>query len=248
MHLTSIRTRLSLAAVIATMLVGSAAAAVSAAAAFCYPTGYVEDGINLTAAQIGGTVTGPLDAGGCNIGVYYGPTDTGSVDAATIFDANYYGVLVNGADIDVTNSHVYDIGDNPAFTGAQHGDAIAYRNGASGTISGNTVDHYQKTGILVTTGSSASILTNTVTGMGPTELIAQNGIQISYGATAQVIGNTVTGNDYLPKSYVACGLLIYKAGGVSASKGGVSYIRSENNIHGNEVDICNFGKGGSFRD
>jgi hypothetical protein len=36
------------------------------------PTGFNRDGINLTAAQIGGKVTGDLDAAGCDIGVYYG--------------------------------------------------------------------------------------------------------------------------------------------------------------------------------
>jgi len=44
----------------------------------------------------------------------------------------------------------------------------------------------------------------------------------------------------------ACGLLIYKAGGVSASKNGVSSLKADNNVHDNETDICNFGKGGGF--
>ena len=41
----------------------------TAGAATCTPTGFVRDNINLTAAQIGGTVTGSLDATGCDIGV-----------------------------------------------------------------------------------------------------------------------------------------------------------------------------------
>ena len=40
------------------------------ASATCTPTGFFRDGINLTAAQIGGSVTGTLDATGCNIGAY----------------------------------------------------------------------------------------------------------------------------------------------------------------------------------
>jgi hypothetical protein len=239
--------RIAVSAMAAALLVGSAATVASAAAVSCTHTGYEEDGIDLTAAQIGGTVSGTLDAGGCNIGAYFDSTHPGSVTGADIFGANYYGVLVNGANVDVTSSDVHDIGETP-LNGAQHGDAIAYRNGATGTISDNIVGHYQKTGILVTTGSAAQILDNTVTGEGPINYIAQNGIQISYGATAAVTGNTVTGNWYLPKSYTACGLLIYKAGGVGASKGGISFIRAENTIYGNEVDICNFGKGGGVRD
>jgi hypothetical protein len=218
----------------------------SARAATCQQTGFVRDGIDLTAAQIGGDVTTTLDATGCNIGVYYDATHTGSVTGADISGANYFGVLVNGASVNVTDSAVHDIGEVP-LNGAQHGNAVVYLGGASGTISNNIVSSYQKNGITVSgDGSSASVLVNVVTGEGPITYIAQNGIQISFGATAKVTGNTVTGNDYTPSKVTACGLLIYKAGGVSASKNGVSSLKADNNIHDNETDICNFGKGGGF--
>lgn len=55
----------------------------------CTPTGFYQDGINLTAKQIGGNVTGTLDATSCNIGVYYGPGTSGTV-SGTISGANYY--------------------------------------------------------------------------------------------------------------------------------------------------------------
>jgi hypothetical protein len=76
---------------------------------------------------------------------------------------------------------------------------------------------------------------NVVTGEGPISYIAQNGIQISYGASATVKGNTISGDNYTPTSYVACGLLIYQAGGVNASS---------NTLFNNERNQCNFGKGG----
>ena len=43
------------------------------ALAACTQTGFVRDGINLTAALINptGTVSGDVDATGCNIGIYY---------------------------------------------------------------------------------------------------------------------------------------------------------------------------------
>ena len=54
----------------------------------------------------------------------------------------------------MTGSKVHHIGDNPygvpAFSGNQHGNAILYINGASGTISGNQVSKFQKNGITVT--------------------------------------------------------------------------------------------------
>jgi hypothetical protein len=211
----------------------------------CAATGFQRDGIFLTAAQIGGTVTGELDATGCNIGAYFDTTHPGSVTNATIFGADYFGVVANGVELEVTDSTVRNIGDVP-FSGAQHGNAIVYINGASGTISGNTVFDYQKNGITVSgkdalgvgpsnSKTSASVLNNVVTGEGPITYIAQNGIQISYGATAAVKGNTVSDNDYTPIGNVACGLLLYEAAGVKVAN---------NDLLNNEVNLCNVGRGG----
>jgi parallel beta-helix repeat protein len=173
-----------------------------ATALTCTPTGFYRDGINMTAAQIGGNVTGSLDAGGCNIGVYYDNTTSGNVTGATIFGANYFGVVVNGdvgaVSDNVTGSTIHDIGETP-LNGTQHGVAIYYRafgGTASGTISGNTLTNYQKGGITTNGSVSATITNNTVTGQGPVDYIAQNGIQVGYGAKATVTGNTVTGNAY----------------------------------------------------
>jgi nitrous oxidase accessory protein NosD len=227
--------RLSSLVLAAALLVGGTSAVVSAVT--CTSTGYFEDGFELTAAIVNPTapVTGTVDATGCNIGVYFGPGMTGSVDDANISGANYYGVLVNGADVDVTDSEIHDIGEIP-LNGAQHGDAIAYRNGATGTVSGNRIYSYQKTGILITgAGTSVSVLNNTVTGEGPITYIAQNGIQISYGASAVVRGNTISGNWYTPPDWTACGLLLYQASGVKMSM---------NRIFDNEANLCNFGRGG----
>ena len=223
----------------------------------CTATGLVRDGINLTAAQIGGTVTGSLDATGCNIGVYYGPGSVGSVTGATIFGANYYGVVVNAANVDVTNATIHDIGESP-LNGSQHGVGVLYTTinqagattgpSASGTLSGTTITKYQKNGVVISgTGAKVSLLNNTVVGEGPVTYIAQNGIQISFGASARLVGNDVSLNNYTPSKVTACGLLIYKAGGVSgATKTGISYIKADNNFHDNETNLCNFGKGGGF--
>jgi hypothetical protein len=217
----------------------------SSASAICTETGFMRDGHNLTAAQIGGPVTGTLDALGCNIGVYYDSTHTGSVSGANISGANYFGVLVNGASVDVTNSSVHAIGEVP-FNGSQHGNAIVYLNGAHGTISGSQVFNYQKNGITVSgvnangdpvapATTSASVLNNVVTGEGHVSYIAQNGIQISYGASGNVTGNTVSNNWYTGANVTACGLLFYQAGGVK---------QNANNLFNNQTNFCNFGRGG----
>ncbi len=208
----------------------------------CTATGFFRDGINLTAAQIGGTVTGTLDATTCNIGAY-NPT---SVSGATIFGANYFGVVANGGTLSVTDSSVGNIGEVP-FNGSQHGIGI-YFTGASGTISGNAVSLYQKGGIVARDGGTVTIDTNTVTGAGPITYIAQNGIQVSFGTSARLFDNNVSLNNYTPAKVTACGLLIYRAGGVSGlAKAGISYIKADNKFHDNETDICNFGKGGGFQ-
>jgi hypothetical protein len=225
---------------------GTAAIKINAAAT-CKPTGLFRDGINLTAAQIGGTVTGELDATGCNIGVYYGPTDSGSVSEAEIFGANYYGVVVSGSStpVNITHSSIHDIGESP-LNGSQHGVGVLYTTidqagnstgaTATGTLRGSTIADYQKNGVVVSgSGAKATAKNNTVTGQGKIDWIAQNGIQISFGATGTVTGNTVTKNFYTPKAYTACGLLFYDAKGVK---------QSDNVFAGNEVNVCNVGRGG----
>ena len=135
----------------------------------------------LTAAQVGGTVTGDLDAGGCDIGVY---NPTAVTAGAEIHGAKQYGVYVDSGIVNVTGADVHNIGESP-FNGMQHGVGIFYTGGATGEISGNTVSQYQKGGIVAkVSGTSVSVTDNTVTGLGAVKFIAQNGIQISGGATA----------------------------------------------------------------
>jgi hypothetical protein len=183
----------------------------AARAAGCTPTGFFRDNINMTAALINpGSVTGEVNAAGCNIGVYYGPGTSGTVSGANIHNANYFGVVNDGGAVNIQNSDIHDIGESP-FNGTQHGVAIYFVLGsnASGTISGNHIWHYQKGGIVVNgTGSSATIRDNVVTGLGPVGFIAQNGIQVGYGADASVMRNTVSGNSYIGTSTVSGGIVV----------------------------------------
>ena len=201
----------------ASAFVGSMAVAAlpaSTMAASCLPTPFVRDGITLTAAKIGGSVTGALDATGCDIGAY-NPTKVANAD---IHGARFYGVVVNGArKVDTTNSKVHQIGETP-FDGMQRGRAILYINGADGTISGNKVYAFQKNGIEVrglTADASApasnksvvTIANNVVTGRGHLDDIAQNGIVAMGNASVTVMGNTVSHVWYTPDGTEATGLL-----------------------------------------
>jgi hypothetical protein len=185
----------------------------SASAATCTATGFVRDAINLTAAQINpAAVTSPLDATGCDIGVYFDHNVAGGVATLTSVDvsgARYYGVVVNGDGgslvAHINNNQIHHIGNVP-FDGSQHGVGLYIRAffgfNVTGEATGNLVFAYQKGGI-VATGRGVKIAkldNNSVHGLGHVDFIAQNGIQISYGAMpfpSQVMSNTVTGNSYI---------------------------------------------------
>jgi hypothetical protein len=225
--------------------------ATTAGAATCFPTTFSRDNHFLTAAQIGGTVSGSLDATGCDIGVYFaGP---GSVTAgAEIFGARYFGVVNDGTSVTVEGASVHNIGNSP-FDGSQHGVGIYFTNGATGTIDGNTVSAYQKGGIVVngtnaTTGATttATITNNTVTGLGPVVFIAGNGIQVSRGAVAEVRGNTISDNFYTGEvgvgpnaggenpegfEFFSTGLLLFEAGAGTKT--------SNNRFSGNQHNFAN---------
>ena len=238
-------------AVIATFLVAGLGSVTSVAAAGCTPTGFFRDGLNMTAAQVGGDVTGTLDATGCNVGVYYDNTTSGNVTGATIFGANYFGVLVNGdvgaVSVNVTGSAIHDIGETP-LNGTQHGVGIYYRafgGSATGSISDDTVTNYQKGGITVNGNVSATIANNTVTGQGPVNYIAQNGIQVGYGAEATVTENTVTGNVYSGPNQASSGGILVVGGPFFDSPGFISPYTvglkiTRNTLTNNDVGVFLF--------
>jgi hypothetical protein len=219
-------------------------------------TGFIRDGMNLTAAVIAdGDISGqtvdasamlPLRPVPCNIGIYYGPGTSGTVEGSEVKGANYFGIVVTGEDnlghlgttsVDVTSNSIHDIGENPP-DGRQHGVGVYYfasSDGASatGAISGNTISLYQKGGI-VANGSNAtvSIGANTVKGRGPIPYIAQNGIQISRGGAGMIMRNNVTGHSYTgPAGASSSGILIFGGCGDELTTG----VRIVKNVVGSSV-------------
>lgn len=218
----------------------------TAHAATCTQTGFFRDGINMTAALINpsGTVSGDVNATGCNVGVYYN-NGSGAVNGATIHGANYFGVLVNGdvnqVAVNVQNSTIHDIGETP-LNGSQHGVAIYYRDfgtgATSGQISNNDIYNYQKGGIVTNgTGTSVTVQNNTVTGQGPVNYIAQNGIQVGYGALATVTGNKVTGNSYTGLNFAASGGIIVVGGPCYGGDYTTNTQIVKNTVTGNDVGV-----------
>lgn len=217
----------------------------------CIETGFYRDGIDMTAVDVNPTttVTGNINAAGCNIGIYYGPGENGNVYKATVYGSNYYGIVVQKANVDVTNSNVYDIGETP-LNGDQHGVGIYYAtidgitngdctNGTtSGKVENNSVSTYQKSGIVVDcTGSNVEVDNNIIQGQGPVNYIAQNGIEIGDGANASVTNNIVTGNSYTGANGASSGgILIY--GGPAYGGNYTTNVKIKNNtVIGNDVGI-----------
>ena len=221
------------------------------AAPSCTQTGFFRDGIKMTAAVIDptATVTGDVNASGCNIGVYFGPGHNGSVNLATIHGANYYGVVVQKATVTVSDSNIHQIGENP-FNGDQHGVGIYYAtiagvtNGdctsgtTKGTVQNTSVSAYQKGGIVANcAGTSVIIKNNVVEGQGPVNYIAQNGIQVGYGAYATVTGNIVSGNSYTGANQAASGGILVVGGPCYGGNYTSNTLISHNTVILNDVGV-----------
>jgi hypothetical protein len=214
---------------------------IAQASAACTPTGFFRDSINMTAALINppGTVKGDVDATGCNIGIYYGPGAHGRVNLANVHGANYFGIVNNSADVDITNSSISDIGEKP-FNGTQHGVGIyfVFGSNARGKIEGNSVWSYQKGGIVVNAGTSqVNIERNTVTGLGPVAFIAQNGIQVGYGAKAKAQQNYVSGNSYTGSGETASAGVLVVGGDCNFGPLITGVEVQDNTATGNDVGI-----------
>src|SRR5260370_42518048 len=92
----------------------------TAGATTCFPTTFNWDKHFLTAAQIGGSVSGSLDATGCDIGAYF--ATPGDVTGAQIAGARYFGGVNDGTSVMADGASVHATGGNP-FDAAQHGAA-----------------------------------------------------------------------------------------------------------------------------
>jgi hypothetical protein len=159
-------------------------------------------------------------------------------------DARLAGVRFRDAGGSVRDSSISGVAQlaNGVLAGCQEGVALEARNDSTTTwrsveFTGNSLSGYQKGGMVVNGLVAATITDNTVQGAGPVgePSPAQNGIQISRKATAQIRGNTVSGNNYTPSAWLACGVLLYEAGGVKLQA---------TTYGGNERDLCNVGRGG----
>lgn len=157
-----------------------------------------------------------------------------------ICNDSLYGVAVlGGADLNMSDSTVENIGGSAQTDGCQGGVGIEVGLALTGTtadpgtatLTNDLVETYQKNGITVDgAGSSATISGATVIGVGPTPAIAQNGIQVSDNATAAITGSFVSGDECDnaacgPDGYTqtqSTGILLFDAGKTTVSSTVVS--------------------------
>jgi nitrous oxidase accessory protein NosD len=178
------------------------------------------------------TITGTIDATGCDIGVYV-PVGVKNVNVcATIHDANKYGVFNNG-NAKVDGSEIYNIGNHNASgdfdpNGAQTGVGVYFFD-ATGSVVDSNIHDYQKGGVVINGDSKANVTNNTIAGFDSVPFIAQNGIQFGYGATGNAMNNSVTGNWYSGADWASTGILLFETDKVT--------------IQGNTVEDCQIGVG-----
>jgi hypothetical protein len=168
-------------------------------------------------------------------------TVSGNWPGSTCYDS-LYGIFVGGgATLSLIDSVVERGGAYP-LNGCQGGVGIRIGFGLTGQVGhgilrGDTIETYQKTGIVIDgPGSTAAIDNVVVTGAGATAGTAQNGIQISRGATGSVNHSTVTGNNYTGAGDTsATGILLFGGCGSALVR---SATITGNHLTGNDIGIA----------
>lgn len=139
-------------------------------------------------------------------------------------NANEYGIFIaeNGT-LKLTDAKITNIRQSTGVSGIQNGRAVYVGRSTGGTIGSIdfknvVVDQFNKSGIFVDrTGSHARLENVTVSGIGPTGLIAQNGVTVINGATAEIIDSAITGHNYTPSSSSSAGVLAIEDRGLTIS-------------------------------
>jgi parallel beta-helix repeat protein len=192
------------------------------------------DGSDLTgAASAIITITGATTEATVRNLTVQGPVDEGVAELT--------GVFVGGdATATLTQNQILNIRENTTTGLGSDEDYNAICVGFSAlgevghaTVVGNTINGYQKAGIVVDgAGSTAAVLRNTVAGSVRTDPDhpVPYGIQVSRGALAEVTGNKVSNNSHTTGAALSVGILLFEA----ANK--VEVIG--NTAKGNDTGIC----------
>jgi len=143
---------------------------------------------------------------------------------------DFVGVYYHDSSGALKSSTVENVELSPSLFGCQDGLGVYVASDAgdlsSVKLTGDTVKAYDKNGITCDdAGTSCTVNTTTVTGVGPTSLIAQNGIQGYATGSLKLNGDTVSADSYTTPgypSYQATGLLVIDVASLSASSNTLS--------------------------
>jgi Right handed beta helix region len=187
-----------------------------------------------------------------------GPFTDGGCEPET---ASHVGVYVGGGgQAQLQHDYVTNVqNSNPALLGCQDGIGVEAGNDfffshafpqdpGAVNVQDSTVDRYQKDGVLIDGGPSAPssmIMHDTVTGVGPTSVIASNGVELDDGSLGEIANNTISANQYTQPSTQASGILLFAPGPklavhdnkLTANDVGI-YVGSPGaglDVHGNQI-------------
>src|SRR3954471_16606660 len=109
-------------------------------------------------------------------------------------------IYFNGASGAIRGNTIVNV--NKGVSSCQEGNGIEVRNidltgpATAVEISGNIVDGFQKTGIVVSGNVDAAIRDNSIGPSAAQRLMVANGIQVGAGVRARIEGNRVAGNSW----------------------------------------------------
>jgi hypothetical protein len=236
---------------IALVLTVSPANALPFVPSACQATTFIRDGMPLTTkvrntSLLNQDVEAIDDFTGlpCHMGAFYDVPASYSIVNSSVHGSTYFGIVANGGGVtlDVTDSSAFEVGDKPTHTGTQHGVAIAYLDGATGSVSRTQVYGYQKNGFAANgTGTVVTIADSRFRGAGPVDYIAQNGVQFSRGAIGGITGSTMEEHEYTGCSqqqsqqtdctpFVSAGLLIFDSPAKSIDRKNNLYRENDFNV------------------
>lgn len=157
-------------------------------------------------------------------------------------DQDYVGVEFANASGLLSGDAVTGVQEQQSFFGCQQGLSVYVANdngSATVKMKGLAVTKYQKDGIdCADMGTTCTISGSTVTGIGATDLTAQNGIETDSGVNASITGNTVTDNSYTSPTYASDGTY-YTASGVLAYDSSTVTI-SGNTVNNNDENVVGY--------
>jgi hypothetical protein len=182
----------------------------------------IPDGITLDGAQHTITAVDPQNGtfrGGIVVGGGATATVTNTIISALMLanicqngNDRLRAIYFNGASGAIRGNTIVNV--NKGVSSCQEGNGIEVRNidltgpSTAVEISGNIVDGFQKTGIVVSGNVDAAIRDNNVGPSSAQRLMVANGIQVGAGVRARIEGNTVAGNSWGTGDIAATAILL----------------------------------------